>query len=120
MARKPKRKAAQRRVGHEPKPARPKLDPRLALLLSLPDRRRRTLKMQEDARLTALSKEITAAKAALYHGTESDRKRAAERFGGLNDRLFAPMTTGLFIPSANARGNAWPSRMNEPFIAAFI
>lgn len=96
MPRNPKRtgggRAKQRR-------SRPKLDPRLALLLTLPERRRYALKAEEDARLAALGKELAAGK----HG-----------------ELFAPLTTGLFVPPGNERGKAWPIRLDEPFVSAFV
>ena len=71
MARKPKRKATGRRVAHVQKPSRQKLDPRLALLLSLPDRRRRALKAEEDGRLAALGKDIAATKSTLAQGRKA-------------------------------------------------
>src|SRR5256885_1922693 len=112
MPPKPKRK--------ETGPSRSKLDPRLALLLSLPDKRRRALKAEEDARLAGLAKEIAAAAAALDQAKDSDRERAVHKLRELDRRLFAPLTHGLFIPPESARAKAWPIRMKEPFVSAFI
>jgi subtilisin family serine protease len=89
-------------------------------LLSLPDSRRRSLKTEEAARLAEVAKKIAAAKALLHEAKERDRKRAAERLRGLQERLFAPLSTGLFLPSGTTREKAWPLRVKEPFVGAFI
>src|SRR5688572_23313857 len=97
MAREPKSKS--RSSVRKPRRARPKLDPRLALLLSLSDRQRRALKAQEDARLARLSEEVDKALAAL----DQAKEKAVARLRRLDYQLFAPLTTGLFIPSEKAR-----------------
>ena len=118
MAREPK--ATQRSRVRKPHPARPKLDPRLALLLSLPDKQRRALKAAEDARLATLTEEVNAAVVALDQAKDKDRERVVERLRRLDHQLFAPLTTGLFTLSEKARAKQWPIRMKEPFAAVFI
>jgi subtilisin family serine protease len=118
MAREPR--ATQRSGVGKPRPARPKLDARLALLLSLPDRQRRALKAEEDARLAKLSEEINEAVVAFDQAEDKDCERSVERLRMLDHQLFAPLTTGLFIPSERTRAKQWPIRMNEPFAAVFI
>lgn len=113
-------KATPRAVVSKPGPTRSKLDPRLALLLSLPDKQRRALKTLEDARLAKLATEVNEAVAALDQSKEQDREKAIDRLRNLNGQLFAPLTTGLFIPSTNPRVKQWPIRMKEPFVAVFI
>jgi hypothetical protein len=103
-----------------PRPTRPKLDPRLALLLSLPDEERRALKAEEDARLVRLSEEIDEAFAALAQVEDKDREMAVARLRTLDRQLFAPLTAGLFIPSETTPAEQWPIRMNEPFAAVFL
>lgn len=118
MAREPK--ATQRSSVRKPRPARPKLDPRLALLLSLPDKQRRALKAEEDTRLATLTEEVNAAVVALDQAKDKDREKVVERLRRLDHQLFAPLTIGLFIPSEKARVKQWPIRMKEPFAAVFI
>jgi len=118
MTREPK--AEKRDRVHKPRPVRPKLDPRLALLLTLPDRQRRALKAEDDAQIAALTKELNDANSALDEATGKDRERVLERLRRLDQRLFAPLTTGLFIPNGQAPAKQWPIRMKEQFVAAFI
>lgn len=118
MARKPK--VTRRTRMQKLRPTRLKLDPRLALLLSLPDKQRRALKADEDARIGKLAKEIDEAVAALDRVKDKDRESAAERLRKLDRQLFAPLTTGLFIPPQAARAKQWPIHMKEPFAAVFI
>jgi len=101
-------------------PARSKLDPRLAMLLSLTDKQRLALKLDEDARIDKLAKDINEAVAALDRVKDKDRESAAERLRKLDRQLFAPLTTGLFIPPQSAREKPWPIRMKEQFVSAFI
>lgn len=115
-----KSKTPQRSGARAPRPSRPKLDPRLALLLSLPDRRRRALKAEEDALIAKLVREIDEAVAALDQAKDRDRKKAVEELHKLDRKLFAPLTTGLFIPSQATREKPWPIRMKEPFAAVFV
>ena len=107
-------------MARKAKRARPKLDARLAFLLSLSARQRDALKVEEDTRLAAVGKEIAATSKALYLGTESARKLAAEKLRQLDQRLFAPLTTGLFVPREKQRGKARFFRSDEPFVSASI
>ncbi|MGI8838137.1 MAG: S8 family serine peptidase [Pyrinomonadaceae bacterium] len=97
--------------------SRQKLDPRLALLLSLTDRQRRALKAQEDKRIQQLTLEIYEAVGGL--DDDKNRDKASKRLRELDRQLFAPLTTGLFIPE-RGRGKVWPFRMKESFASAFI
>jgi len=98
-------------------PARRKLDPRLAMLLALPDKQRRALKAAEEAEIGRLAKEIGDAVAALDAPKNNDRD-AVDRLRRLDHQLFAPLTTGLFYPAGGKK--PWPIRLDEPFVAAFI
>lgn len=113
-------KTAKRSNVGKPRPARPKLDPRLAFLLGLSDSRRRALKAEEDARLAQLAADVREAVAALDQAKDKDREKVVERLRALDRRQFAPLTTGLFVPPDKGRGTQWPIRMKEPYVAAFI
>jgi subtilisin family serine protease len=118
MASKPK--ATQGGSVRKPRPARPKLDPRLALLLGLSDSKRRALKTEEDARLAKLAEEVREVVAALDQAKDKEREKAVERLRSLDRRLFAPLTTGLLVPPEKGRTAQWPIRMKESYVAAFI
>lgn len=118
MARKPT--VTRRTRIQKPYPTRPKLDPRLALLLSLTDKQRRTLKAEEDARIAKLAKDVDEAVAAHDQAKGKDRESTAERLRTLDRQLFAPLTTGLFLPSQAAGRKPWPIGMKAPFAAVFI
>src|SRR5438034_565664 len=94
MTRKPKATRTSRA-----QPSRSKLDPRLALLLSLPDKQLRALNAAEQTRIAALAKEFKAAAAGLARAKDRDRDSASERLRKLDGQLFAPLTVGLSIPS---------------------
>lgn len=96
---------------------RQKLDARLALLLSLSERKRRDLKVEEDKRIQKLTEEISKAVKGL--DDEKERKDALERLRELDKKLFAPLTTGLLIPES-AGVKPWPFRLNESFVSAFV
>lgn len=100
--------------------SRPKLDPRLALLLGLSDSKRRALKAEEDARLAKLAAEVREAVAALDQAEDKERDKVVERLRSLDRRLFAPLTTGLFFPPEKDRTAQWPINMKESYVAAFI
>jgi hypothetical protein len=97
---------------------RVKLDPRLDFLLSLPQRDLEGLKRGEDAALHDLAGEIAAVREEIDResGGEEAPDDAAERFERLQQRFFAPLTTGLFLP--RDRGKPIPSR--EPYVSVFI
>lgn len=113
-------KTAKRSNVGKPRPARPKLDPRLAFLLWLSDSKRRALKAEEDARLAQLAADVREAVAALDQAKDKEREKVVERLRALDRRQFAPLTTGLFVPPDKGRGTQWPIRMKEPYVAAFI
>jgi subtilisin family serine protease len=85
---------------------RPKLDPRLAHLLSLPRKRLQALKREEHRRLSALSEEPGSAPSA----SKADRRPG---------RPLLALTGGVYFPSREAweRG---PAAIREPYISAFI
>jgi subtilisin family serine protease len=118
----PPRKPPPRRAQgpQKPRPARRKLDPRLAFLLSLTEQQRQSLKKDEDSRIERVTKQIDEALAALDQAKDADRKKAVDRLRNLDSQLFAPISHGLFIPAQPVRGKPWPIRMNEPFVSAFI
>jgi subtilisin family serine protease len=101
-------------------PARRKLDPRFAYLLSLSAEQRQALKADEDARIERVAKQIDEAVAALNQASDRERGQAAARLRDLDSQLFAPITHGLFIPGQPQRDKAWPIDMKEPFASAFI
>jgi hypothetical protein len=85
---------------------RPKLDPRLAHLLSLPRKRLQALKREEHRRLSALSEEPDSIPAA----SKADRRPG---------RPLLALTGGVYFPSRETweRG---PAAIREPYISAFI
>src|SRR3954453_16256506 len=87
---------------------RPKLDPRLSLILSLPEVQLKALHEYEQQRLNLLSEEIASAAAEL-HRQPHDRSLLA-RMTELEGRLFAPMTTGVYFPPPPRTGPAGPAR----------
>lgn len=115
----PRTPAGRRGRADRQRPSRPKLDPRLALLLSMSDKRRAALKEEEDARLAGVAAAIEKAIAALDGAESSARERASARLAQLDSHIFAPLTFGLFLP-ATGRGKAWPIRMKEQFVSAFV
>lgn len=100
------------------KPTRSKLDPRLSMLLSMDRGRSKALKAEEDARTNTLAVEFRKATAELDAAGDSGRPDALERIRALEQRLFAPITTGFFVP-ASVSGRM-PSQMDDPVISAFV
>jgi subtilisin family serine protease len=89
-------------------------------LLGLSDSKRRALKAEEDARLAKLAEEVNQAVSALDQAKDKERDKAVEQLRRLDHQLFAPLTTGLFVPPKSTRAKQWPIRMKEPFVAVFI
>src|SRR5215211_4220051 len=106
----PSRKTARAMRGKAPR----KLDARFAYLLSLPERRLERLKEQEDRDLRDLAEE--AAKIE----PPPTRRRGRSPLQELEARLFAPVTTGVYFPSAKRRDPADPGRLREPYFSAFV
>ena len=102
MPRRPR--VTQRARAQRFRPVRRKLDPRLALLLSLSDRQRRALKADEEARTANLNREVEAALTALDRAEDGEREGAVERLQRLEHQMLAPLTTGLFLPSREVLG----------------
>jgi len=97
-----KRRRSRPKVGR----TRPKLDPRLAHLLSLPRSRLRDLKREEHRRLSEAA-------------TEAEPKPSAPRSERRPSRAIWALTDGVYFPSRELweRG---PVAMREPYISAFI
>lgn len=105
----------------EPVQSRYKLDARLAFLLSLPETELSTIKKHEDARLRQVWTEINELQLELEAAREKgelDEEHQAQfqvRFETLNDRLFAPLTSGVYFP------DDMPGVLfNKPHISAFV
>ena len=105
-----------------PRPHRPKLDARLAVLLALPPERVAALKQKEGRRLREVAEEIRAARGAGdAEKTESGKARARQRLRAAEARVFAPISTGLHVPAApGAKVPPDARTKGEPFISAFI
>lgn len=90
------------------RPVRPKLDPRLAYLLSMPRGRLRSLKLEEDRRLSELPAEPFG---------------PAERVSGPKQRRpgrsLSALTGGMYF-SSNATRRDGPASLREPYVSAFI
>ncbi|MDQ3698887.1 MAG: S8 family serine peptidase, partial [Gemmatimonadota bacterium] len=99
--------------------ARPKLDARLAYLASLPIRTLRRLKEEEEEALARIANDIAELR-------EPKGKRDAERIEArrrqLVDRLFAPLTWGLYLPRTRSRRKTGenPAGLSEPYVSVFI
>ena len=117
------RKGIRRRASSVERPRlnRPKLDARLEILLSLPADRISALMQEEGRRLREITREIQATRTALdAEETEARRVHAREQLRSAEDRLFAPLSTGLHVPD-DPSGPAPPSaKFKEPFVSAFI
>ncbi len=121
MTRNPKGKKGKRARIQKPRPVRPKLDSRLSFILSLPMARLKALKEQEDQQLRRLSEEIQSALAALdQETTEESKSKYLAKLRDLDNRLFAPVTTGVFFPEVSRKGKPWPVNLKEPYVSAFI
>jgi subtilisin family serine protease len=96
---------------------RPKLDPRLSLLLEMPEKSRRKLKDEEDERAAKVAREIAVAVETL--SDERERPAAVKRLRELDREIFAPLTTGLIFPDDKER-RPWPFPIREPFVSVFI
>src|SRR4051812_30354226 len=87
-----KPRAPRRKIPQKTRPARRKLDPRLAFLLSLTEQQRRALKKNDDARVDRVTKQIDEAVAALNQATDKERDKAVDRLRELHNQLFAPIS----------------------------
>ncbi len=100
---------------------RPKLDPRLALILSLSRQSLKALKDQEDGALLQIGNEIRSALRGLAQDGEAgpDPKRL-EKLRGLSRKLFSPITAGVYLASPTKRRKRWPATLREPYVSGFI
>ena len=120
MAHQSKRATRKKRATQDAHPARPKLDPRLALLISLSKERRRRLKRDEDDRIHEVMKRRTDAVAEYERSEGAERERAGQMLRDVDRQLFAPLTAGLFIPGLSSNRRLPSSEFDEPFISALI
>src|SRR4051812_2478770 len=80
---------------------RTKLDPRLSYLLSLPARRLKALKHSENERQRRLADEFRALKQA-FSTNALEKGELENRLANLGQRMFAPLTTGIYLDEAPA------------------
>jgi len=110
-----------RRRGRRVKPARRKLDARLSYLVSLPPRELAALKAREDAQLVSVAAQIADIPAAR---NAREAKRLAKRLQELDRRVFAPLTTGLYLPAGPTKGGPRveldPVGIREPYYSVFV
>src|SRR5438093_1764216 len=112
MDRKPKVKKAKRPITKKGT-AHSKLDPRLSLLLSLPITRLKNLREEELLRLRTLEEHDQYPQPSKT-GTRDDNRKSEKNKSGQNDKSFAPITTGVFIPEV--KGDPNPAKLKEPYI----
>lgn len=99
-------------------PRRPKLDPRLGYLVSLPAGELRTLKAGEDEETRRVSRDLDSLLASIEAERLTDDE-LGERFGKLERGLLAPLTTGVHLP-ALAPVKRWPVAIREPYVSVFV
>ena len=96
-----------------------KIDARLSFLLSLPADDLDQLKKSETAELARLMtqfREATSRMAGLADPTAETRERFAEEIRGIEERVFAPLTTGFHRPGDAGADTRW----REPHLSVFI
>ncbi len=100
-------------------PGRPKLDPRFALLLSLPTPTLTELKRDEDARIRKLDEEV---RELVDRRGEEELKEEDVRgaFESIERRLFTPLTTGIYVPPRRQEPRVSPLRMRQPYASVFV
>lgn len=116
-------KSAQKKPtgGQKSVPARPKLDPRLSFITSLPANKMKTLKEQENGRLKQVSDEIGQRLAAREEQEEGKQSaKFDDRLRDLGNQLFAPLTTGLYFPATSPKEQPGQVKLKEPYVSAFI
>jgi hypothetical protein len=116
MVRKPKVKKAKRPITKKGT-AHSKLDPRLSLLLSLPISQLKKLREEELLRLRTLEEHDQYPQPSRTR-TRDDTRKSEKNKSGQNDKSFAPITTGVFIPEV--KGDPNPAKLKEPYISALI
>jgi len=109
-------KAAKRRARNNPPSQRPKIDARLALLLSLPRGARRELKARDDARTDRLIERHRSIVEKINRRENADRERDQEELQELERHVVAPLTCGLFIPGSGRR----ITDIDEEFVSALV
>lgn len=121
MARKSKSKGVKGRRSQKLDPTRPKIDPRLSFLLSIPPDRLKIHKEEEDQKIREVIEEIRPVLEAL--DLETDEKSRSENLAkleALDNKIFAPLTTGLYFPRGSRKDLPEPVKLREPYISAFI
>jgi hypothetical protein len=94
---------------------RPKLDPRLAWLISLGPDQLLKLRQREAAEFKRIEDEILAERRT----TANDRRRRTAENRSPSDRLFAPLTTGVYFPRAAGQPPT-PINLREPWFSCFV
>ena len=94
---------------------RPKLDPRFAYQLSLGADRVQRLRAHEAAELS----KVDADRAVLDAGRGIDALHQRSRLRDAAQRLFAPLTTGVYFPPKRGEPQA-PVRLREPVLVLHI
>jgi hypothetical protein len=104
-----------------PAPARRKLDPRFAFLLSLDDEGLKRRHAFEAQKLSALAKEIRSTRRQLGEGASVQSvARILENLRSLNQRLFAPLTTGVSFAEDEKEAGAMGVELGEPYFSVLI
>lgn len=114
------RRVNQRRTKKKPYSVRSKLDPRLSFILSLSQNNLKRLVENENEQITRLSEEIQSV--GVEQDELSDMSEQLKKIKDLQDKLFAPITSGIYFPANrrkkdNKRG---PVDFRKPYASAFI
>ena len=100
-------------------PGRPKIDPRFALLLSLPVVSLTKLKDDEDARIRKVDENVRELldRQADEEQIEEDVRTA---FESIESALFTPLTTGIYVLPGRQEPRVSPLRMRQPYASVFV
>ena len=119
MARNTKKNETQ--GGGVEKSTRLKLDPRLSFLLALTAGERLALKDQEDQKIRELGKQIRGLVYAKEDPAKDyDEEQRSRELAELERRVFAPITTGLYLSGSSNDKKHWPTDLDEDFVSAFV
>jgi subtilisin family serine protease len=120
MADKDACRGGKRRARIEAQLQRPKLDARLALLLSLPAAARRKLKAKDDTRTDELIEKRRGIVEKMKSSKGADREREEQELGELEREVVAPLTCGLFDPANSPKRPMPIADIDEEFVSALI
>lgn len=103
------------------RPHRPKIDARLAYILSIASKKLLKLKQEEDHQLEEIEGQVERAVGELKEDMSEKKKgEVAKKLQELGHKVFAPLYTGLYLPGERGRGKAWPANFKEPYVSVFI